>query len=1107
MNKFLTLKFQSLLVLKGCILYACCIFFTYQLHHTQGQNLIAGEDIEQIFKQAENYLQLNKYKEADSLINNYQSFCYHHVSQNLCMGKAISLKARIYYGLKKYPESDSLFRQSLNQLRMNLDNGYIDFGKTVVRYFFLLNRENKKDSARLLLLESKRYFVLQKDTLSKAYAAVIGMLGHVHSLLNEDSIALLYFQEWEQIISRVPEAEDAQIANRCGNFYLKKLNLQMAEQFYKTAIEITKKNGKIQSSDYATFCSNLAAVYLELKEYQSAEPFLKNAKNTYIYIQDTLSLNYFRLLNHFGIYCYGIGLYSESKQFYKKAIMGFEANPNPDWHHLASIHFDLAILYEQSDQLNEALIYFQRSKDIRENILKIKKEDYARTTAAIANTYQALGQKERALRTLHYAIPILQANLGEDNFIYAEFLKNLASMNLDYKQYEIADSLIRLSLEVYKRTQGEKSIDYASALELRALIHYDQAEYKEAIEYFNQANEIYIKKYKPDHLKISLLQIKLADCLRAQGQIPKALKLMEESDKNIKRLLGDQNVYSLDLIALEVKIYQSMGMFKKQRRSLLKLSAVQIDQILENSLYLSANELSLYIKQFKVNIDLLFHHTLKYFTQDEELIKSCLNASNFYKSFVLNKLLIERRQVYSSDQATDHIIKIKQLKEEYQLAAIQAEVKPDLLSQMRDEIHDEERYLTNVSDSIHKIYLTFSPKEYFAPRESLVDFIQYQTTLHPDSIGYAAIVYNHSKSTFTITPLFKAIELRKFFQQNIALRADYVERLYQPRQRGIGIEDESSASLYDIIWKPLEANLAGTEVLYFIPVGLLHRLNLTALYIQDEEIMADRFQMNHIYYAASRIDPSLQQKEIGSALIIGGIDFNSQTDSTSLFHSSVPHWKDLKWTFNEAKEIVEICGQSGIETQLLSKTEASENSFRNCIDQKPYDIIHIATHGFFFPQSDSSHTKVPMFQRNIKQLDDPMLRSGILLAGANHTWDTIGNLFPHQDGVLSAYELSALALDNTFLVVLSACETGLGDIDNAEGVYGLQRALKIAGVKYMIISLWQVPDKETSTFMVTFYRNLIYTNIEIEKAFHKTQQEMRERFVNPYQWAGFVLIK
>jgi CHAT domain-containing protein len=112
-----------------------------------------------------------------------------------------------------------------------------------------------------------------------------------------------------------------------------------------------------------------------------------------------------------------------------------------------------------------------------------------------------------------------------------------------------------------------------------------------------------------------------------------------------------------------------------------------------------------------------------------------------------------------------------------------------------------------------------------------------------------------------------------------------------------------------------------------------------------------------------------------------------------------------------------------------------------------------------------------------------------------------------EDGILTAYEISQMNLSNTELVVLSACETGLGDIEGNEGVYGLQRAFKIAGAKYLIMSLWQVPDYQTQELMTTFYKRWLEDKMNIPDAFRSAQKEMREKYQLPHFWAGFVLVE
>ena len=137
--------------------------------------------------------------------------------------------------------------------------------------------------------------------------------------------------------------------------------------------------------------------------------------------------------------------------------------------------------------------------------------------------------------------------------------------------------------------------------------------------------------------------------------------------------------------------------------------------------------------------------------------------------------------------------------------------------------------------------------------------------------------------------------------------------------------------------------------------------------------------------------------------------------------------------------------------------------------------------------------------------DDPMLRSGIVLAGANRVWVGKPPIENREDGIVTAFEISQLDLRTTDLVVLSACETALGDIQGTEGVFGLQRAFKLAGVKNMLLSLWKVPDEETAELMRTFYGYYLKGEMPRE-ALKNAQRDMRKKY-SPYYWAAFVLIE
>ena len=139
-----------------------------------------------------------------------------------------------------------------------------------------------------------------------------------------------------------------------------------------------------------------------------------------------------------------------------------------------------------------------------------------------------------------------------------------------------------------------------------------------------------------------------------------------------------------------------------------------------------------------------------------------------------------------------------------------------------------------------------------------------------------------------------------------------------------------------------------------------------------------------------------------------------------------------------------------------------------------------------------------------------MIRSGLILAGANRVWKGGSPLPGEEDGILTAYEIAQMDLSNTELVVLSACNTGMGDIKGHEGVYGLQRAFKLAGAKYLLMSLWSVPDRQTHEFMNLFYDCWLNGGTTIPAAYQFAQNEMRKRYTKPFDpsaWAGFILLE
>jgi CHAT domain-containing protein len=429
--------------------------------------------------------------------------------------------------------------------------------------------------------------------------------------------------------------------------------------------------------------------------------------------------------------------------------------------------------------------------------------------------------------------------------------------------------------------------------------------------------------------------------------------------------------------------------------------------------------------------------------------------------------------------------------------------------------------------------------------EAAIEFVHFYANYpkNTDSIVYALLLILPKYQQPLFMPLFDEKELEGLIKTNVQQKNSLVNALYEwsdynevnsaTNRPGLVTLGKQKQSLYELIWEKIEAaDLKDVKTIYYAPSGILHRINMGAIAIDENQRLSDRYNLIAINSTRQIVTgESDRTNTMGSnAIVYGGIQF--EADTTGIVpqdESEYPllatrslaavaedstlrggTWQYLHWTQKEAEVISTTLSKGGLHAEHKSGIEATEESFKamgqsNIASPR---VLHIATHGFFFPDP-AQETAVSAEDATVfKWSDNPMIRSGLILAGGNYAWQNGKPVSPDkEDGILTAYEISQMNLSNTELVVLSACETGLGDIQGNEGVYGLQRAFKIAGAKYLIMSLWQVPDRETMEFMTTFYKNWLEGKMTIPDAFRKTQGEMRDRFGDVFSWGAFVLVE
>jgi CHAT domain-containing protein len=215
----------------------------------------------------------------------------------------------------------------------------------------------------------------------------------------------------------------------------------------------------------------------------------------------------------------------------------------------------------------------------------------------------------------------------------------------------------------------------------------------------------------------------------------------------------------------------------------------------------------------------------------------------------------------------------------------------------------------------------------------------------------------------------------------------------------------------------------------------------------------------------------------------------------------------LEGTAAESEAIQKQLTERQIPSALYSGRAGNEESFK-ALDGARIAVIHLATHGFFLEDIEKNYEALERMQRlgggGGQKAENPLLRSGLILAGANLAWQGEA-LEGVEDGILSADEIARLNLTGTRLIVMSACQTGLGDVNNSEGVFGLQRAFKLAGVETLIMSLWEVDDEATAELMTIFYEQWLSGKTK-QESFKEAQRQIRAKHTQPFYWAAFVLM-
>ena len=903
-----------------------------------------------------------------------------------------------------------------------------------------------------------------------------------------------------------------------------------AEKWYLEAIAIREKALGKQHPDYAGALNNLAILYKSMGNYDQAEPLYLEAMETRKKALGKEHPNYAASLYNLALFFQEVGKYEKAEllQLEAKDIFGkARGKEHPDY---ASSLNGLALLYMEMGDFEKAEPLFLETKTIREKVQGKDNSDYAEILNNLASLYRSMGNYEKA--ELHHleAIAIKGKIIGKEHPNYALSLNNLAILYKAMGSYEKAEQLYLEATTIKEKTQGKEHPSYALSLNNLAILYWTMGKYEKAEPLYLQAIAIREKKLGKEHPEYASSLNNLALLYLDMGRYEEAEPLFLQAITIRKKALGPAHPdYAESLNNLAI-LYTATGNYEKAEPFYEECSQTN-QTLLEKAIrHLSERELGNYLNKFSESQD----QTLSFvqLSASKKVTATCFDNSLFYKGFLLQTAGQIKRMSLSNPAVAENFNLLKSY--ERRLAAQYAQPIADRdstsVADLEAKVNDLEKDLARTVAGFGQALRQVKWQEVqtsLKPGEAAIEFVSYRFYLkkQTDSILYAALLLLPGSDSPKFIPLFEEKQLSALLKPEGSPQPAFYNDLYA--------NDKKGDQLYDLIWKPIAAAVPEGATVYCSPSGLLHRLNLGAIPTPDGKTLAEKNRLSMLGSTRQLVIPSVSAtQQSATAQLYGGIQYEAiptlaantppkpedlaarrgpditQNDSTLRGEN----WNYLRWTEVEISAAANVMKSKGIVPTLKKGTEATEESFKALGQGNPSPrVLHLATHGFFFPDPKESKPSEgqAVGEKTFKVSDNPMIRSGLVLAGGNHAWKTGKPLRPDlEDGILTAYEISQMNLANTELVVLSACETGLGDLVGNEGVYGLQRAFKIAGAKYLIMSLWQVPDFQTQVFMTAFYKHWLEGKMAVPEAFRATQAELRGRYSGEaFKWAGFVLVE
>ena len=858
------------------------------------------------------------------------------------------------------------------------------------------------------------------------------------------------------------------------------------------------------------------------------------------------------------------GEYDKARTIATRALELAQGAPGADDAHVGNLLNSLGYIQRQAGEYAKAAQSLQKGIAINEKVLGRGHPQTIDSINLLGLVYRSTNDHAKAERLLQEAVESTERTLGDEHPMLVTYLANLAALHIDLgdyahverdlrralvigektldpndrsvarvlanlggyyrykKQYDLAEPLLERALLIEETKLGQDHPIVAETLQSLGVVARERKNYRRALELYQRALDIRQRALGPEHPLVGNLLNNIANIFKIEGHYAKAIETYQRVVQSTERSVGPYNTLRILALGNLARTYAAQGDIPNAI-----MFQTRVDSLLEAALTLDLTVGS--ERQKLAYLDSLAERNHRTISLNVSL------APNDQAASALAALVVLQRKGRVLDAISQSLTALRQRSDAEdrslldQLNSTTAQLARLALSGTQNlEPEQRQKQIKSLEEQREKLEAEISHRSAeFQASSQTVTLAAVQSAIPPDSALVEFAVYRpfdpkaESNDEAYGSPHYVAYVLR-------AQGAPQWKELGETREIDSAITSLRQAlgdpnrevkrlarALDKKVLQPIRELVGNATRLLVSPDGELNLLPFGVLVDERGHYILERYSISYLTSGRDLLRMQVPRLSHSAPVVVADPMFgdppvvaanresngqNHATDNRERFDYSQVFFGPLPGVSQEVRALRELLP----DTTFLTKELATKTALQSINAPR---ILHIATHGFFLPDHppanedprDAPAREATRLAKWTAYSSNPLLRSGLALAGANHPGDNKDN------GILTALEASGLNLWGTKLVVLSACDTGVGVVRNGEGVYGLRRALVLAGAETQVMSLWPVSDRSTRELMVGYYKGLIQGRGRGEALRQIQLQMLRSKeHSHPHYWGSFI---